>query len=222
MREHVVVVPEDKGIAVNGEWLEFDYAAPASLRVLQWSGGSGHVEFADGRINRELTAEDYALDVAPYVVLWEAEKNRPAPPKTFAEAKEAKRREIIDKANSAKRVLAQRYSFIEENAWPRQEAGARAIMGDEANVKDDTARLILENPQALANAVALVKTLASIDDVVPEAFSSRIIANADEAHELGTLTLLEQRGYESRLNKARDVGEAEAISVVYSVLQQGG
>jgi len=66
------VVPNDNLIIVDGEPLHFDFEAPSHLRAIQWDGSQGHSEYMDG--SNEMLTTDAA--VAPYVALWQAEKNR--------------------------------------------------------------------------------------------------------------------------------------------------
>lgn len=71
----VTVVPVDTVILVNNVPLQFDYKpieGHEQVHAIQWHDGKGVLEFADytGR------DADYETDVAPYVVLWEAEKAR--------------------------------------------------------------------------------------------------------------------------------------------------
>ena len=73
---HLTVIPADKIIIANGEGLIFDFAAPANLHALQWHNGAGHIEFNDGVPNRPLTTADYAVEIAPFAALWQAEKDR--------------------------------------------------------------------------------------------------------------------------------------------------
>lgn len=71
----VTVVPPDNLIGVGGVFLTFPYDAPANMHALQWGGESGHIEWTDGP-NKVLAKEDYAKQVAPYVTLWQAERDR--------------------------------------------------------------------------------------------------------------------------------------------------
>lgn len=72
----VTVVPADRLILVDGEGLQFAFAAPEDLHALQWQDASGHLEFTDGRPNQALTSADYESHVAPFVQAWQAEKAR--------------------------------------------------------------------------------------------------------------------------------------------------
>lgn len=71
----VTVVPADNLIGVGGVFLTFPYDAPANMHALQWGGEYGHIEWTDGP-NKVLAKEDYAKQVAPYVTLWQAERDR--------------------------------------------------------------------------------------------------------------------------------------------------
>ena len=93
MQNHVTVIPDDNIIMLNNESLVFDYPAPASMHALQWHDGTGHIEYTDGQPNRSLSVEDYNVEVAPFVALWQAEydrleeeANRPSTPEEAAEA----------------------------------------------------------------------------------------------------------------------------------------
>lgn len=96
----VTVVPADHLIIVNGAALVFPYVAPANLHALQWNEKAGHTEWTDGP-NQPLEAKDYDKHVAPYVTLWQAEKDRrekkaaeEAAARALPDAKAAKRTEI--------------------------------------------------------------------------------------------------------------------------------
>lgn len=96
----VTVVPADHLIIVDGAALVFTYVAPENLHALQWRGGTGHTEWKNGP-NQPLTAADYDKHVAPYVTLWQAEKDRrekeaaeEAAARALPDAKSAKQSEI--------------------------------------------------------------------------------------------------------------------------------
>ena len=93
MKEHVTVIPEDSVILINDEALVFEYLYPAELRAIQWHNGAGHIEYKDGKENKLIAGEaDYSARVAPFVALWEAEKERitPLPPTVEQSKSEAK------------------------------------------------------------------------------------------------------------------------------------
>lgn len=71
----VTVVPADNLIIVDGEALVFPFDTPANMHALQWREEQGHTEWTDGP-NKPLATEDYDDQVAPYVELWQAEKDR--------------------------------------------------------------------------------------------------------------------------------------------------
>lgn len=99
----VTVVPADRLVMVDGEALHFDVAAPASLHALQWTGEAGHTEWTDAP-NQPLTAADYDARVAPFVALWQAEKQRretAAVQEAAARAKTAKTAGILSGYDAA-------------------------------------------------------------------------------------------------------------------------
>ena len=147
-------------------------------------------------------------------------KEEHVPVPTVDELRARKMAEILIRANYAKSMLSGNFSQVEESTWPEQEAGARTILGTEGAAKNATARLILLDDAAKESAVSLVQALAAIDGALPEAFAERIVANADTAHDLGILTLTEQRGYEARLKAAATADDIQAIEVRYTVLSR--
>lgn len=76
----VTVVPEDRIVIVDNTVLRFDFnlvEGHENMHALQYNvtSGSGHIEFEDSS-NKEITADAYEVQVAPYVTAWEAEKTR--------------------------------------------------------------------------------------------------------------------------------------------------
>ena len=76
MKTHVTVIPSDGIISVDGEVLFLDGIKSETFHALQWHDGAGHVEPGNGLPNEELSTDDYAGRVAPFVALWEEEKRR--------------------------------------------------------------------------------------------------------------------------------------------------
>ena len=76
MKTHVTVIPSDGIISVDGEVLFLDGITSETFHALQWHGGAGHVEPGDGLPNEALSTDDYEGRVAPFVALWEEEKER--------------------------------------------------------------------------------------------------------------------------------------------------
>ena len=79
MNKDVTVVPVDNIIIVDGELLHFDFSpieGHESMHALQWHDGKGAIEYEAVAKRLELTKENYAGHVQPYVTLWQAEKAR--------------------------------------------------------------------------------------------------------------------------------------------------
>ena len=92
----VTVVPVDTVILVNNVPLQFDYKpieGHEQVHAIQWHDGKGVLEFADytGR------DADYETDVAPYVVLYQAEKARLDAEAAAAEAEYNKLENVISR-----------------------------------------------------------------------------------------------------------------------------
>ena len=76
MKAHVTVIPSDGIVAVDGVVLFLDSIKTENFHAIQWHDGAGHVEPGNGLPNEELSTDDYAGRVAPFVALWEEEKAR--------------------------------------------------------------------------------------------------------------------------------------------------
>lgn len=100
MKNQVTIVPADKLVIVDGVGLILDFAAPENLHAVQWQGNSGHCEYIDDTANRELIAEDYETEIAPYVTLWEVEKSRIKRAQAEAEAEYNKLENVKSRALS--------------------------------------------------------------------------------------------------------------------------
>ena len=76
----VTIVPADRLVIVDGQALTFEFSAPGRMHALQWDGLQGHIEWKgyghEPPRNELLTADSYADRVAPYVKMWEEEKDR--------------------------------------------------------------------------------------------------------------------------------------------------
>ena len=109
MKQHVIVVPSDRLIIVDGTPLQFDFPVPENLHAIQWHNGTGEMEWRDD-INHPLTLADYAEDVAPLVELWEAEKAR-----------------LEDEAATAEAARLAEYNSVEATRGRKQEELANAF-----------------------------------------------------------------------------------------------
>ena len=133
MKKHVTVVPSDRLIIVEGEALQFDFAAPENLHAVQWHNGEGHMEFLDD-MNHPLTEGDYAEDVAPFVTAWETEKARL---EDEAAAAEAARVAAYNAPEArAARIRAERDRRLEESAWIVERHRDQLDNGEETALTD--------------------------------------------------------------------------------------
>ena len=89
MEKDVTVVPADNIIIVNRKLLHFDFSpieGHESMHALQWHDGKGAIEYEDVAKRLELTKENYAGHVQPYVTLWQTEKAKGEAEKAEQEA----------------------------------------------------------------------------------------------------------------------------------------
>ena len=108
----VIVVPEDKLIIVDGTPLTLDFTYPSGLHAIQWYGQQGHIEW-ENDFNWPLSAFDataYEDEVAPYVALWQAEKERLE--KEAAAAESERIAEYGSVASRFKRLRADRDNLL--------------------------------------------------------------------------------------------------------------
>lgn len=126
MKKQVTIIPADKLIIVDGVGYELDFSAPENIHAIQWLKSSGHCEYIDGSANKELTAEDYEAEIAPYVELWEAEKAR-------IEEEQAKADEEYNKPENvaARALMAAKAERAEAVAALTVEVDGMTFDGDE-------------------------------------------------------------------------------------------
>lgn len=202
--QSVTVVPDDHLIAVNGEALFFTFEVPGNLHALQWRGESGHMELT-GEDNRLLDATAYEAEVAPYVALWQAEKDRldkaaaeaAEEYNSLANTKARKLAEINAACDAALAALTADYPSSELLTFDKQEAEARALLAD---------------PEA---ATPFLTPLASARGLETEDLARKVIAKADafttaSGHVIG----LRQKD-EDRLKAAQSVEDVAAIVPEY-------
>ena len=133
MKQHVIVVPSDRLIIVDGVLLQFGFPAPENMHALQWHDGSGHIEWTDD-INHPLTPSDYAEDVAPFVALWEAEKVRLDEEAAAAEAARLAEYNSVDATRTRKREeLAAAFAKATATAHLTSSLGFEIDANDAAN-----------------------------------------------------------------------------------------
>lgn len=206
----VTVVPDDRLIAVNGAALFFEFEAPETLHALQWSGESGHMELT-GEENRLLEAASYETEVAPYVALWQAEKDRldkaaaeaAEEYNSLANTKARKLAEINAACDAALAALTASYPASELLTFDKQEAEARALLAD---------------PEAVT---PFLTPLAAARGMETEALARKVIAKADafttaSGHVIG----LRQKD-EDRLKAAQSVEDVAAIAPDYALPEVG-
>lgn len=196
----VTVVPSDHLISVDGVALNFAFDAPETMHALQWDGSSGHIEWEDD-YNWILEPEAYNDEVAPYVALWQAEKDRLD--KAAAEAakeynsltntKARKLAEINAACDAALAALTAGYPSSELLTFDKQEAEARALLAD---------------PEA---STPFLTPLAAARGLETEELARKVIAKADafttaSGHVIG----LRQKD-EDRLKAAQTVEDVAAI-----------
>ena len=133
MKQHVIVVPSDRLIIVDGVPLQFDFPVPENLHAVQWHNGTGEMEWTDD-INHPLTSADYAEDVAPFVELWEAEKARIEEEAAAAEAARLAEYNSVDATRTRKREeLAAAFAAATATAHLTSSLGFEIDADDAAN-----------------------------------------------------------------------------------------
>ena len=200
----VTVVPKDHLIIVDGVALNLSFDAPESMHALQWDGQRGHIEWEDD-YNWTLEPEAYNDEVAPYVALWQAEKDRldkaaaeaAEEYNSLASTKSRKLAEINAACDAALASLTADYPESELLTFDKQEAEARALLAD---------------PEAVT---PFLTPLAAARGMETEELARKVIAKADafttaSGHVIG----LRQKD-EDRLKAAQTVEDVVAIVPEY-------
>lgn len=202
----VTVVPSDRLIIVDGVALFFDFEAPEDLHALQWDGQRGHKEYTD-KDNVLLETGDYDAEVAPYVSLWLAEKQRldelkaeqEAEANTLPNVKARKLQEIVSTVDTALAPLSASYPYKEVLSFQRQEKEARAL---------------LEDPFASA---PLLTSIAAGRGISATELANKVIARADAYTAAIGAVIGESQKDKDRLDAAQSVEDVAAIVPAYKL-----
>ena len=146
MKQHVIVVPSDRLIIVDGVPLQFDFPVPENLHAVQWHNGTGEMEWTDD-INHPLTSADYAEDVAPFVELWEAEKARIEEEAAAAEA--SRLAEYNSEPARAARIRAERDRRLDATTWLVERHKEQTAGNIETSITGEDYAALLTYRQAL-------------------------------------------------------------------------
>lgn len=128
---NVTVVRDDGVVWVDGVFRSVDLSTlPVGVRIMQWSGDSGHVEYDD----QANTVIDTIGAIQAFIDLWAAAAPVVIPP-TSAELIAAAQARIMDAYSSEINALTAQYPLDEISSWPKQEAEARAwLLDPEADI----------------------------------------------------------------------------------------
>jgi hypothetical protein len=72
----MTIVPEERLIAVDGDFLRFDYEVPAGVHAIQVYDDQAEIEYKDGRLNKIVKGEELQDLIAQYLPLHAAERDR--------------------------------------------------------------------------------------------------------------------------------------------------
>ncbi|WP_052494005.1 hypothetical protein [Nitrosospira sp. NpAV] len=119
----VTIIRDDGVVGVGGVFRQVDLSALfEGVRVVQWDGTQGHVEYDD-------TANTLLGDIdpfQPFIDLWIAAAPQPPAPPTTAQMISAALARINGDYQSAVKVVTADYPEEEVKSWPKQEEEARA------------------------------------------------------------------------------------------------
>lgn len=134
---------------------------------------------------------------------------------SFEEYKEQKLQDIRLRADQVCEKLKAKYSSIEEQTWPEQEAGARAITGLVNGGQSSRAWFILQDEEQTNKAKTFVADLAKLAGVSPQQYAERILKNASNYTEKSKQILYQEIALKAQLNAADTIEKIEAINVFY-------
>lgn len=118
----LTIIRDDGVVGIGGIFRQVDLSALfEGIRVVQWNGTSGHVEYDD---TANTSLEDIAV-FQPFIDLWTAAAPQPPAPPTPAEMKSAALLRINADYQSAVEAMTAGYPEDEVKSWPKQEEEAR-------------------------------------------------------------------------------------------------
>lgn len=128
-----------------------------------------------------------------------------APPPTHPEADlalagERKLGEIMAGSNACAALVKARYSVLEVDSWPVQQAQAETVLAGGALADD-----------------ALLTTLAAANNISLEDFARRVMANVAAAEAVTRSILAQQQAYETRLKAIMADESAETAARIQAI-----
>lgn len=125
----VTVIRDDGVIGIDGVFRKVDLTDfPEGVRVIQWNGSEGHVEYDDPQIAN--TYLETIAAVQSFIDLWNASAPPPPPDPTAEQRIAAAHARINRHYELAVNALTAGYPDTEIASWPKQEAEARAWYAD--------------------------------------------------------------------------------------------
>lgn len=197
----LTIIRDDNVVIVDGRALSVDLSGlPANLHAVQWDGASGHVEYNDGTLNKQLT------DITPYaavVAAWMAARDAadvPPPEPTLAELRAAKQAEIRDKAEAFLAPLKVEYGPTEIDTWDTQKEEAKALLAD---------------PDAEA---PCIRSASASRGMAPLVFAARVIANNKAWSIIAGHVVGQRLAYQDTLDAAAVLSEDSAARAAIAAI----
>lgn len=158
LNNNVTVFKDDNYIAVGNDSVTVDTTLPANIRCIQWDGINqvGDIEYSDGTFNKTFYNDEYEAYVAPYVVIFNAEKERLSQEEAEKEAARLAEYNKVENVYSRKfaeinagcqealNSLTLTYPDKELLTFDKQEQEARAYLAGDISVSTDHIKAIAE------------------------------------------------------------------------------
>lgn len=125
----VTIMKDDAVVGVDGVFRTVNLSAmPEEIRVIQWNGTSGHIEYNEG----PNSVIDDIGGIQVFIDLWTAAAPPPPPEPAPAERIAAAHARVNAAYSAAVHALTAGYPENEIASWPKQEAEARTFLADNA------------------------------------------------------------------------------------------
>lgn len=125
----VTIMKDDAVVGVDGVFRTVNLSAmPEEIRVIQWNGTSGHIEYNEG----PNSVIDDIGGIQVFIDLWTAAAPPPPPEPAPAERIAAAHARVNAAYSAAVNALTAGYPENEIASWPKQEGEARTFLADNA------------------------------------------------------------------------------------------
>ncbi|PKN23183.1 MAG: hypothetical protein CVU64_24175 [Deltaproteobacteria bacterium HGW-Deltaproteobacteria-21] len=156
----MTIVPEERLIAIDGDFLRFDYEVPAGVHAIQVYDDHAEIEYKDGQPNKIMKGEELQDLIAQYLPLHAAERDRvnsTIPPTPYSIWDADAGAWVVDLARATAHRQTELKTALRQYIYSHYDAGTQATM-QALYVRDDTPVVVKDKLSAVWSWISMVLT----------------------------------------------------------------